>query len=74
MKNPFDFNEDTILNFNTMRPMIGGLSRSTVWRLEQEGKFPSHVRIFGTSRIGWRLPDVIRWQRQQHLRSRRNGQ
>lgn len=37
-----------------------GLSRSTVLRLESEGKFPSRVRLSKRS-VGWRSADVMAW-------------
>lgn len=37
-----------------------GLSRSTIWRLEHAGKFPSRVQS-STNRVAWRESDVSAW-------------
>lgn len=37
-----------------------GLSRTTIWRLEQRNQFPKHCRISARA-IGWREADVTRW-------------
>jgi prophage regulatory protein len=42
-----------------------GLSRSSVWRMEREGRFPQHHKLSANS-VGWWEPDVEEW-----LRSRR---
>lgn len=41
---------------------ITGLSRTrtTIWRLETSGEFPSRVSL-GGNRIGWRLSEINRW-------------
>lgn len=39
---------------------VTGLGRTTVWRLEREGKFPSRVRL-SERRVGWRADDVELW-------------
>ena len=36
------------------------LSRTTIWRLERAGKFPSRVPLTG-SRVGWRYNDIQEW-------------
>ena len=36
------------------------LSRVTIWRLENEGKFPQRIRI-STKRIGWLEDEVTKW-------------
>jgi predicted DNA-binding transcriptional regulator AlpA len=36
---------------------LTGLSRTTIWRLEREGKFPARVPLTA-SNVGWRLTDV----------------
>jgi len=42
-----------------------GLSRSSLWRMEREGRFPQHHTLSANS-VGWWEPDVEEW-----LRSRR---
>lgn len=37
-----------------------GLSRTTIWRLEQRNQFPRHCRISARA-IGWREADITRW-------------
>ncbi len=37
-----------------------GLSRTTIWRLERKGEFPSRVPLSAGS-IGWRLGEVEEW-------------
>lgn len=39
---------------------VTGLSRSTRWRLEQEGKFPKRVQI-SPATIGWLASDLEEW-------------
>jgi prophage regulatory protein len=39
---------------------ISGLSRTTIWRLEQRGGFPRHVQITRGC-VGWRVEDVETW-------------
>lgn len=42
---------------------ITGLSRTTIWRREQEGSFPPPIRLGGehTRAIGWREQDIYDW-------------
>jgi prophage regulatory protein len=39
---------------------LTGLSRTTLWRLERQGEFPSRVRL-GLNSIGWREEEIARW-------------
>ncbi len=50
---------DEVLRVRDVR-RISGLSRSTIWRLERQGKFPIKLsaRI-----VGWRASDVQTWIR-----------
>lgn len=36
------------------------LSRSTIWRLERAGKFPTR-HLIGTKAVGWRKREVDAW-------------
>ena len=36
------------------------LSRVTIWRLENEGKFPQRIKI-SSKRIGWLEDEVTKW-------------
>ena len=49
-----------ILRFNEVYKMCGGLSRSTVDRLEKAGGFPQRV-LLGSKSVGWRLTDILAW-------------
>lgn len=37
------------------------LSRSTIYELQKQGKFPRHLKVAGTSRSVWRVADVQAW-------------
>lgn len=37
-----------------------GLSRTTLWRMEREGRFPLHLQL-GHRRIGWIVDDIQNW-------------
>jgi len=37
-----------------------GLSRTTIWRLENKEEFPRRVSL-GANSVGWRLSEVKRW-------------
>ncbi|MFZ5719302.1 MAG: helix-turn-helix transcriptional regulator [Pseudomonadota bacterium] len=39
---------------------MAGLSKSTIWRMEQRGAFPSRIRL-SPNRVGWWSSDVERW-------------
>jgi len=39
-----------------------GLARTTVWRLEKDGRFPPRVQL-SDRRVGWRADDVEQWAR-----------
>jgi predicted DNA-binding transcriptional regulator AlpA len=39
---------------------ITGLSRTTIWRLERDGKFPRRVRL-SERIVGFKEADVHRW-------------
>jgi prophage regulatory protein len=45
---------------------ITSLSRSTIWRMEREGRFPKRFRI-GTRAVGWYAEEVRRFVYQQAL-------
>jgi len=48
-----------LLRFPDVRARTG-LSRSTIWRLERSGAFPSHRRI-STNAVAWLEQDVTDW-------------
>ena len=37
-----------------------GLSRTTLWRLERSGKFPSSIKL-SYNRVGWREHEIDEW-------------
>jgi prophage regulatory protein len=39
---------------------ITGLSRTTLWRLERQGRFPKRLRLASNS-VGWLDADIQRW-------------
>jgi predicted DNA-binding transcriptional regulator AlpA len=39
-----------------------GLGRTTIWRLEREGRFPARVRISHNA-VAWREHEVLAWIR-----------
>lgn len=47
---------DRLIRFPEVRQLTG-LSRSTIWRMENEGRFPHHVNI-SPSIAGWWASDI----------------
>ncbi len=41
---------------------LTGLSRTTIWRMERKGEFPTRVPLSGNS-VGWRYSEVIEWMK-----------
>ena len=37
-----------------------GLSRTTLWRLERDGKFPGSIKL-SVNRVGWRENEIDDW-------------
>jgi prophage regulatory protein len=50
-----------LLRFAAVRELTG-LSRSTVWRLEQSGLFPKHRRI-SSHAVAWVEDEIMTWIR-----------
>jgi prophage regulatory protein len=48
-----------ILRFPAVRELTG-LSRSTLWRFQQQGTFPKPVKL-GANSIGWLASEVEAW-------------
>ena len=48
-----------ILRFQEVTELTG-LSRSTIWRKEREGKFPTRKQL-GLNSVGWLESDIQRW-------------
>ena len=60
-----------VVRMSRLVEMIG-LSRSTIWKLLSEGKFPNPIRLGSRSRA-WRIKDVEDWleSRQELVTNRR---
>jgi prophage regulatory protein len=43
---------------------LSGLSRSTRWRLEREGKFPHRLRLSANT-VGWLEDEILAWLRER---------
>ena len=43
---------------------ITGLSRTTLWRLENKGDFPRRIKL-GAGSVGWRNSEVTQWIEQR---------
>ena len=52
--------KDSILRFPQVKDMTG-LSRTTIWRLEQTGDFPKRVQL-SPNAVGWRESEINNWQ------------
>jgi predicted DNA-binding transcriptional regulator AlpA len=39
---------------------ITGVTRTTIWRWEEQGKFPARINL-GVGSVGWRLSEVEAW-------------
>ena len=51
--------QEYILRFPEVKTSTG-LSRSTIWRLEQEGSFPKRVQL-SSNAVGWKSSDISQW-------------
>ena len=52
-------NQTQIIRFPKLHE-ITSLSRTTVWRLEADGKFPKRILI-GSRGVGWLLNEIQDW-------------
>lgn len=50
---------DRIIRSKEVQEMTG-LSRTTLWRMENKGEFPRRVNL-GVGSVGWRLSEVKEW-------------
>ncbi len=50
-----------ILKQNEVVQLIG-LSKATIWRLEQKGEFPQKISL-SQNRVGWIESEVLDWVR-----------
>ena len=51
--------EKRVLSLKTVLARVP-LSRTTLWRLERQGKFPTRIRL-GLNSVGWRDEEVQHW-------------
>ena len=56
-----------ILRRKDVESMVG-LSRSTIYKLMNQGLFPKPIRL-GPRAVGWRISDIENWINQQAARS-----
>lgn len=50
---------NTVLRFPALR-RVTGLSRCTIWRMENAGKFPKRIKL-SVGTVGWRSEEVQVW-------------
>jgi prophage regulatory protein len=55
-----EMENDRILRFKEMQEMIGGYSRTSLWRLQKQDGFPKKLQL-GPRAVGWRLSDIQKW-------------
>ena len=48
------------LSLKEVQRLTGNLSRSTIWRWQQQGLFPRSRRL-GPHRVGWLLSEIENW-------------
>ncbi|WP_284147768.1 helix-turn-helix transcriptional regulator [Pseudomonas putida] len=51
--------QDKFIRFGSLAEMVG-LSRTTIYRLEQQGQFPRRVKL-GSNSVAWRMSEVLNW-------------
>ncbi len=51
--------QDKFIRFGSLAEMVG-LSRTTIYRLEQQGQFPRRVKL-GSNSVAWRMSEVVNW-------------
>lgn len=49
----------SLLDFSEVRRRTG-LGRTTVWRMEREGRFPKRL-VIGPTAVRWREDEIIAW-------------
>ncbi len=50
---------DRIIRIKKLIDMVG-LSRTTIWRMENYGSFPKRVSL-GANSVGWKLSEINQW-------------
>jgi prophage regulatory protein len=56
-----------VIRFPQLQQLVG-LSRVTVWRMENAQQFPRRIRL-STNSVGWKVSEIEKW-----LRTRERGQ
>ena len=51
--------QSTFLRFDAVHQAVG-LSRTTIWRLEKDGKFPARRKL-STNSVGWLKSSIEEW-------------
>ena len=51
--------QEKFIRFGSLAEMEG-LSRTTIYRLEQQGQFPKRVKL-GSNSVAWRMSEVLNW-------------
>lgn len=51
--------QEKFIRFGSLAEMVG-LSRTTIYRLEQQGQFPKRVKL-GSNSVAWRMSEVLNW-------------
>lgn len=52
---------ERMLSWRQVRPLVGDIGRTTAWRLERQGAFPSSLPV-SPGRRAWRESDILAWQ------------
>lgn len=52
--------ETGFVRFQQIQPLIGGVTKPTLWRWWKEGKFPAPIRLTPRMTV-WRVEDVRAW-------------
>ena len=55
---------DQVLRWRQVRDVVG-LSRSTLWRMSREGRFPQPVQLSSAASVGWLKSEVEAWVRER---------
>ncbi len=64
--------ENRIVRLPQVRELTGGLSASTIYRLERAGNFPQRVQL-GPNAVGWRYAEVADWIQSRRVPELRTG-
>ena len=52
---------DRLLPWPKVRPLVGDIGRTTAWRMQRQGTFPTPVQV-SPNRVAWREADIRAWQ------------